>query len=96
MLSGLMLYVFTLFDSKTGRPRCTGIKNGDQVILRDLFRPGAGKSIYSIDNNKKLIRKIILTANSQRRPIVLSDFKAHLTAFDILLDQRAYHIYDLH
>ena len=90
------LYVFTLFDSKTGRPRCTGIKSGDKIILRDLFRPGAGKSIHSIDKNKKLIRKIILAANSQRRPIVLSDFKAHIKAFGLPLDQRDYHVYDLH
>ena len=96
VLSGHMLYVFTLFDFKTGRPRCTGIKDGDRVILRDLFRPGAGKSINSIDNNKKLIRKIILAANMQCRPVVLSDFKAHLTAFQLPLDQRAYHVYDLH
>lgn len=90
------LYVFTLFDPKSGRPRCTGIKSGDRVILRDLFRPGAGKIHKSIRKDLKTVRKIILTANSQRNPIVISDFKAHLIAFELPIDQRSYHVYDVH
>lgn len=90
------LYVYTLFDLKTGRPRCTGIKDGDTVKVCDLYRPGAGKTIKKIDKTKKLIKKIILKANSEKRKIITSDFKAHVLAFDLPRDHREYNVYDVH
>jgi hypothetical protein len=90
------LYVYTLFDKKTGRPRCTGIKDGDVVKICDIYRPGAGKTIKRIDKTKKIIRQIILKANSEKRKIVISDFKSHIAAFNLPRDHREYHIYDVH
>lgn len=90
------LYVYTLFDNRTGRPRCTGIKDGDTVKVCDLYRPGAGKTIKKIDKTKKLIKRIILKANSERRKIVTSDFKSYIAAFDLPRDHREYHVYDVH
>jgi hypothetical protein len=82
------LYVYTLFDQKTGRPRCTGIKDGTTVKICDLYRPGAGKTIKKIDTTKKIIRKILMKANAEKRNI--------LVAFDLPRDHREYHVYDVH
>lgn len=90
------IYVYTLFDPRTKRPRCIGIKSNGNLVIHDLYRPGAGKIFKSIQKTEKIIRKLILTANAQERPIVLSDFKSHLSAFKLPLDRRAYHVYDLH
>lgn len=90
------LYVYTLFDHKTGKPRCTGIKDGNIIKICDLYRPGAGKTIKKIDTTKNIIRKVIMKANSEGRDIVLSDFKSHITAFDLPRDHRTWNVYDLH
>ena len=90
------LYVYTLFDQKTGRPRCTGIKDGATVKICDLYRPGAGKTIKKIDTTKKVIKKILIKANAERRKIILSDFKSHIPAFDLPRDHRTWNVYDVH
>ena len=90
------LYVYTLFDQKTRRPRCTGIKDGTTVKICDLYRPGAGKTIKKIDTTKKIVKKILLKANSERRKIILSDFKSHVLAFDLPRDHRTWTVYDVH
>jgi len=89
------LCVYTLFDPKTGKPRCTGIKDGDIVKVCDLYRPGAGKTIQKIDKTKNLIRQIILKANADNRRILTSDFKSHILSFDLPRDKRTYNVYDL-
>lgn len=90
------LYVYTLFDQKTGRPRCTGIKDGTRVQICDLYRPGAGKTIKKIDTIKKIIKKIFLKANAEQRKIVLSDFKSHIKAFDLSYNHKIWNVYDVH
>lgn len=90
------LYVYTLFDHKTGRPRCTGIKDGTTVKICDLYRPGAGKTIKKIDTTKKVIKKILIKANAEKRKIILSDFKSHIPAFDLPRDHRIWNVYDVH
>lgn len=90
------LYVYTLFDPRSGKPRCTGIKDGDIIKVCDLYRPGAGKTINRIDKTKKLIQQIILKANSDGRRIITSDFKSHVLCFDLPRDKRIYNVYDMH
>lgn len=90
------LYVYTLFDLKSGKPRCTGIKDGNLVKVCDLYRPGAGKTIHKIDKTKKLIKQIILKANADNRRIITSDFKSHILSFDLPRDKRLYNVYDMH
>lgn len=90
------LYVYTLFDPKSGKPRCTGIKDGDIIKVCDLYRPGAGKTINRIDKTRKLIQQIIIKANSEQRRIILSDFKSHIKYFDLPIDKRIYNVYDMH
>lgn len=90
------LYIYTLFDPKSGKPRCTGIKDGHVVKVCDLFRPGAGKTIQRIDKTKKLIQQILIKANIDNRRIILSDFKAHIKHFDLPRDKRIYNVYDMH
>lgn len=90
------LCVYTIFDHKTGRPRCTGIKDDDSIRICDLYRPGAGKTIKKIDTTKRIIRDIIIKANAKRRNIIISDFKSHLSAFNIPIDHREWHVYDMH
>jgi hypothetical protein len=90
------LYIYTLFDTKSNKPRCTGIKDGNNIKICDLYRPGAGKTIQKINKTIKLIQQIILKANSEKRRIIISDFKSHIQAFDLPLDKREYNVYDMH
>jgi hypothetical protein len=90
------IYVYTLFDKRTGKPRCTGIRIGDDTIIRDLYRPGAGRILADVFQSIKDVRNTILVANNRNIPIVISDFKAHLKAFDIPLESEQYNAYDLH
>lgn len=90
------LYVYTLFDKKTGRPRCTGIKNGVRVVICDLYRPGAGKTIKKIDTSKKIVKNILLKANAEQRKIIISDFKSHIKAFDLPYNHKTWNVYDVH
>jgi len=90
------LFVYTVFDNKTGKPRCTGVKNQDKVTICDIFRPGAGKTIKSIDKIRKTIKELFLKAESSNRRIITSDFKSHIKYFDLPRDKRTYNVYDMH
>ena len=90
------LYVFTLFDRSSGKPRCTGIKDGKTIKICDLYRPGAGKTIKKIHKIESAIKEIILSANAQKRKIITSDFKSHLQHFNLPIDNREYNVYDVH
>jgi hypothetical protein len=90
------LCIYTIFDNKTGKPRCTGVKDGDNIKICDIYRPGAGKVIKKIDSIKKTIREILIKANANKRNIVISDFKSHIKAFDIPRDHREWNVYDVH
>lgn len=90
------LCVYTIFDHKTGKPRCTGIKDGDNIKICELYRPGAGKIIKRIDTVKKAIREILLRTNASKRGIIISDFKSHIAAFDLPRDHREWNVYDVH
>ena len=89
------LYVYALYN-KNSKPCCVGIKDGDNVKVCELYRPGAGKTIKHIETFIKILRKIILKANDDDRCIVTSDFKSLLVALDMPLDARKYNVYDLH
>lgn len=88
------LYVYTLFDDKSGRPKITGIKDGDKVIITDLFA-GKGGNILKI---LKKIQKIaqVITQSERQRPIVISDYKRHIKQFELPISSRSLNIYDLH
>jgi hypothetical protein len=90
------LYVFTIFESDGGRPRCTGVKAGDKIKIYDLFRPGARKIIGTINQHINIIRSLFIRANNKGHRIVTSDFKNHLAAFGLPLELRPYNVYDLH
>ena len=53
------LYVYSLFDDISGHPCCTGIRAGGRTIIRDLYRPGSGKTIKTINDAKEEIKNII-------------------------------------
>lgn len=88
------LYIYTLFESG-GRPRCTGVKAGDTIQIYELFRPGARKTISTINQHKALIRDLILKAHRKCR-VIISDFKSHIAAFNLPLELREYNVYDVH
>jgi len=88
------LFIYTLFD-KQGRPRCTGVKVGNDIKIYELFRPGDRKTIATINKHRKLIRALIINANQKCR-VIISDFKSHISAFDLPLELQQYNIYDLH
>lgn len=89
------LYLFTIFESDGGRPRCSGIMVGDMVQIYDLYRPGTRKLIAEIDDNKEVIKKLVLGALQKGANVVTSDFKNHIRAFDLPIDNRSYNVYDL-
>ena len=89
------LYVYALYNNNN-RPCCIGLKDGDNIKVCELYRPGAGKTIKHIETNIKVIRKIIIKANDEDRCIVTSDFKKLLIALDLPIDARKYNVYDLH
>lgn len=90
------LYVYTLFDHKTNKPRCTGIKDGDRIIVLELFKgKGSGNPISKIFDRIKKIRKTLIKAE-YTRPIITSDFKRHIKAFDLEYSNRKLNVYDLH
>lgn len=89
------LYVYTLFDKRTGRPRCTGFRSGKNVQIFHLFRGKGSRSIYEIFKSLSIINKMI-TAASERQVIVLSDFKQHLSAFGLPVRHQPYNVYDIH
>lgn len=90
------LYVYTLFDSKTNKPRCTGIKDDDKIVIIDLFQgKGSGNPINKIFDRIKKIRKMIIKSE-YNRPIILSDLKRHISAFDLEYNARQLNIYDVH
>ncbi|MDB4490164.1 hypothetical protein N9045_01470 [bacterium] len=89
------LYVFALYN-KNKRPCCIGIKDGDNVKVCELYRPGAGKTIKRIETTLKIFKKIIVKANDDDVKIVTSDFKSLLVALNLPLDARRYNVFDLH
>lgn len=89
------LYVYTLFGSSFNKPRCTGIKAGNTFIIYDLYRPGAHKTIAFIDQQKKIIRDIIVGASKAGHRVIISDFKNHISAFDIPITAKKYNVYDI-
>jgi hypothetical protein len=90
------LYVYTLFEKDRGRPRCTGVKAGNHIQFFDLYRPGARKTIATINKAKHTIRDLITRASNAGHRVVISDFKAHLEAFELPLEVQPYNVYDLH
>lgn len=90
------LYVYTLFDPKTNKPRCIGIKDGDSLIIKELYKgKGSGNPLAKVLNNIEKIRKLI-TKSEFKRPIVLSDFKRHIEAFGLEYSTRQLEVYDYH
>jgi len=89
------IYIYTLFDTYTNKPSCTGIQIGDKTIIKELFRPGAKKLLTDIYDSIKFVRDVIVRANENNIPVVISDFKLHLKVFDIPLIKTQYNVYDL-
>jgi len=90
------IYVYTLYDKHTGKPRCTGIKIGNETIIREHYRPGAGRLLADVFQSISDVRKTIIAASNRGISVVTSDFKTSVKAFDIPLDVKPYNVYDLH
>lgn len=90
------LYIYTIFEKENGRPRCTGIRIGDNIKIYDLYRSGARRTIADINKVKKTIRDLIIYTNDNGGKVVLSDFKSHIAQFQLPCDFRYYNVYDLH
>jgi len=90
------IHIYTLFDKHTQKPCCTGILIGDKVIIKELYRPGAGKLLIKIYDTIKYIHNLIVSAQERKITIITSDFKAHLKTFDLPLLKEPYEVYDLH
>lgn len=90
------LCIYTLFDKASKLPRCTGIKDGEKIRMVELYRPGERKPLGKLFKRTEIIRKTILKAGQDGRPVVLSDFKQHIQAFGLPCDNTRYSVYDLH
>lgn len=90
------LYIYTLFN-KQGEPLLTGIQDsgtGKRTYL-NLYCKGCKTTIYDIEENKKILRKIFISAIANRLPIITSEFKLSLAAFSIPLEKTDYQVYDV-
>lgn len=92
MIKRLALY--SIFDEKTCRPRCTAIGFNNEIVVRELYRPGAGKTIYSINRTIKEVRRVIVKAIDSGCEIITSDFKSHIHAFDLPMYRSRCNVYD--
>jgi len=90
------IYFYTLFDPTSGKPRCAGIRIGDKITVYDLFRPGAGKKIRTINETIAKIREFLITSNDRGHTIIASNFKKLLHTYGLPLDSRQYNVYDVH
>lgn len=89
------LYVYTIFDEKSGKPRCTGIKDGDRLIINDLYLGLKGNPLQPIIERIEKIRKLI--EKSERvRPVVIDEFKQHVRTFGLDFGNKRVDIYDPH
>lgn len=89
------LCVYTIFDPKTNRPTTTGISLDDKIIVREMYRPGAGKLLADIYKIRDIVAAAISSAAKDGIEIVTSDFKSHITAFNLPLHVD-YPVYDMH
>jgi hypothetical protein len=63
----------------------------------ELYRPGEQKKLHKIFEQRDIIHRLILLSGAKGRPVVLSDFKAHIRAFELPRDPNEhYTVYDLH
>jgi len=90
------IHIYTLFDKRTQKPCCTGVLIGDKVIVKEIFRSGAGKPLTKVYESFKFIHDLIVSAQERKITVIISDFKAHLKAFDLPLLKELYEVYDLH
>ncbi len=88
------LYVYTIFDNKSGKPRCTAIKDGDKTHVIELFK-GSGGNIGKIFGRINKISKIIVKSEYDR-PVVISDYKRHIESFSLPITSRRLNVYDMH
>lgn len=92
------LHVCTIFEHAKNvnwRPSLCGIAVGDQIIIKEMYRSGEGKRLEVIHKTISEVRELILAAAKRDIPIVISDFKKHIQAFDLPLNV-PYRVYDLH
>lgn len=88
------LYVYTIFDPKSGKPRCTGIKDGSKVIISDLYQGLKGNPLQPIMERITKINELLM--KSERvRPLVIVDFKKHIQAFSLNFNTRRVNVYNL-
>jgi hypothetical protein len=90
------LYVFTLFETDGGRPRCTGVMAGNKLQIYELYRPGARKTIETIETHLHLIRDLFLAAHQRGIRVITSDFRSHIQSFGLPTDQRVWNVHDVH
>lgn len=86
------LYVYTVFDPKSGKPRCTGIMDGSKTAILDLYQNKKGNPLEPIFRRIAKINKLIMKSERQR-PLVISDLKKHISAFSLDFGTRRVDIY---
>jgi len=87
------LFIHTVFDPKTNKPRCTGILHEDTLTICELFQDLTGNPILPIMENIKKIRSII-QKSELTRPVVITNFQKHIQAFNLDFSNRRVNIYD--
>lgn len=89
------IYLHTVFDSKDGKPLVTGIRNGEQYKLCQMWRSGTDKTLSQIYNTANIIKRIIESATPER-PVILSGFEDYIKHFNVEVRPQPYHVYDWH
>jgi hypothetical protein len=78
------LAIYTLF-TRQGRPLITSVHDSQtaSITTLKLFAKETGLTIYDVEQNVSIIRRIIMAAASNNTPILIADFKRHIEAFDL-------------
>lgn len=90
------IYLYTLFNQRTGKPCCVGMLIKDEITIKEIYRPGSGKLLKEVEDNKSFVRNLLIAAHKKNIPIITSDFKLILQHFDIPISRKMHNIYDLH
>jgi hypothetical protein len=89
------VYVYTIFDDKTKKPRCTGILDGKKLVITELFRgKGSGNPLHRVLEKHKKVQSFLSQCGWQR-PLVINNFADHIRAFELRYKLARMNIYNI-
>lgn len=89
----MRLCIHTDFDDN--KPLTAIIRLKGKTTKINLFKRGTGVSIYEVNQRLKKIKHMMTKCLNEGTPIMTTNFKSHLSAYDLPLLKTKYEVYDL-